>query len=298
MSGSSNKYEISVIIPTYNRSQLLQYTLDSLCLQQIEPWRFEVIVSDDGSSDHTRGMISRYEHMLNLKYVYQEDRGYRVASARNNAIRRSAGNVCLFIDAGVILHVDCVAEHIRFHRTKIYRKSAIGYVYGFDHHQKSNTLLKDLIVPSDPVYSIRQLEKSPQFRDVRDKHYRKYNYKIENLPAPWYYFWTCHVSVSTEDIVKIGLFDEAYDGRWGVEDNDLGIRLYQDDVQICLLRTALSIHYPHFKDQEQRKREGYRNLLYLHHKFNMLETKLCVENYDNGLVDLNEIILKLLQDIP
>ena len=63
------KKEISVIIPTYNRSELLEYTLKSLSLQELSKDRFEVIVADDGSTDDTRGLTLKYERLMNLKEI-------------------------------------------------------------------------------------------------------------------------------------------------------------------------------------------------------------------------------------
>jgi cellulose synthase/poly-beta-1,6-N-acetylglucosamine synthase-like glycosyltransferase len=53
-----NRYfDISLIIPTYNRSSLLKYTMESLLQQNYNLDRIQVIVSDDGSSDDTADML-------------------------------------------------------------------------------------------------------------------------------------------------------------------------------------------------------------------------------------------------
>ena len=62
-----SKYDISVIMPTYNRSNLLEYSLQSLVLQDIDPGRFEVVIGDDGSSDDTREVIRKYEKQINIQ---------------------------------------------------------------------------------------------------------------------------------------------------------------------------------------------------------------------------------------
>src|SRR5690606_38740256 len=130
------KYDVSVIIPTYNRAKLLGYTLDSLVSQNTNKDRFEVVVGDDGSSDETAQVVEAYRDSLNIKYTFQEDKGYRPASARNKAIRLAEGAICLFVDSSVILHPDCIDEHIRFHKSHVSPVSAIGYVYGFDHNEE------------------------------------------------------------------------------------------------------------------------------------------------------------------
>jgi GT2 family glycosyltransferase len=157
-------------------------------------------------------------------------------------------------------------------------------------------LLKKLVVHTDPANSIKRLSKYQVFHDVREDHYARYDDRIDSLPAPWYYFWTCHLSIARRDLIKVGFFDENYDGRWGVEDNDLGFRLHQAGVSICLLRTALSIHYPHGKNKVERQLEGYQNCIYFHNKFKTLETRLFLDHYRDlgtSLADINAMSLKL-----
>lgn len=300
MKMSKSKYDLSVIIPTYNRSQLLSYTLESLVTQDVNKDQFEVIICDDGSSDDTKEKIKQFESLLNLKYVFQEDKGYRPASARNNGIRLSEAEICLFIDSGVILNVNAIREHIVFHRKSPVSVAPIGYVYGFDHGMNLEDLLITMVNPKDPETSIRNIAQYESFHDVRESHYAVYDDQIDRLPAPWLYFWTCHLSVKTIELIKIGLFDERYDGRWGVEDNDLGFRLHQNGVKICLLRTATSIHYPHGKDIAGRALEGYHNCVYFHNKFNTVYTRIFLENYantDGPMTDINAEGSKILQEV-
>lgn len=300
MRNLQDKYEVTVIIPTYNRDVLLSYTLDSLIKQNIPVSKFEVVIGDDGSSDNTREMLTRYEKLLNVKYAFQEDLGYRPASARNMAIRLAEGKICLFVDSGVMLDANCISEHIHFHAKKDFPVSAIGYVYGFDHNEESEELLMRLVSPADPTNSIKRLSHYEVFRDVREPHYIKYKDKLEDLQAPWYYFWTCHLSIARKDLFQVGLFDEKYDGRWGVEDNDLGFRLHQMGVKICLLRTAQSIHYPHGKNKSERQMEGYFNCIYFNEKFNTIETGLFLESYTKKsmtLEDINELSLNLTKKV-
>ncbi|WP_431243045.1 glycosyltransferase family 2 protein [Flavobacterium sp. P21] len=54
-----NKPEISIIIPVYNRQDLLPYTLDSIQKQTFEDW--ECILIDDHSSDASFSVMESYE---------------------------------------------------------------------------------------------------------------------------------------------------------------------------------------------------------------------------------------------
>jgi glycosyltransferase involved in cell wall biosynthesis len=289
--------DVSVIIPTYNRSELLDYSLNSLVLQEPGQTSFEVIVADDGSSDNTKEIVRSYAEKMDVKYVFQEDKGYRPASARNLGISIAQGDICVMIDSGVILDPSCLVEHVNFHRSKGTKVAAIGYVYGFD--QGDDELLdklKEIVIPMKPKESISNLSKDKAFKDARDYHYINYRDKIQELPAPWIYFWTCHLSVGRENLINVGMFDEQYNGRWGCEDNDLGFRLNQSGTGIHLLRSAKSIHYPHYEDFSEKKKQGYLNCLYFNDKFRTAETQLFLDTYMNDIfTDIN--IMRMLERV-
>lgn len=293
MTNSHCKYSLSVIIPTYNRIELLSHTLKSLALQKVDKSFFEVIIVDDGSSDDTLSLVKRFEKTLHIKYVYQEDRGYRPSSARNLGIKIASSKICLFIDSGIILGQNCIKDHIDFHESTSHNFAAIGYILGYDEKYKTVNKLDSLIDFENLDLSIENVCKTENFLDAREVRYNKYSDKIENLPAPWVYFWGGHVSVSRENLIAVDLFDENFDGRWGVEDNELGFRLHKNGVKIMLLRSAKSIHYPHELGDINRQADGRQNCIYFHEKFNSFETSLFLKHYmDPSFVDLNELLSK------
>jgi len=293
MKESQDLYCVSVIVPTYNRSKLLDYTLNSLVLQSMPKSNFEVVVADDGSTDNTLEVVEKYRERLNLKYVFQEDKGYRPASARNAGIRAAEGKVVVMVDSGVILNTNCLEAHYDLHIEKGPKVVAIGYVYGFDQGDGMMTVFKRLLIPEEPADSIKFISKDKMFYDVRDYHYTTYQDNIQDLPAPWYYFWTCHLSVSREQLLSVGLFDEQYDGKWGCEDNDLGLRLHMDGGKYFVLRKAQSIHYPHESNMKDKVEQGYQNCIYFHNKFPTAETKLFLETYRNEIfTDINAILMR------
>jgi glycosyltransferase involved in cell wall biosynthesis len=69
--------DISVLIPTYNRGDLIGETLDSILCQTLPPK--EVIVVDDGSQDDTALIISKYNDKI--RYLRQDNAGQCVARA-------------------------------------------------------------------------------------------------------------------------------------------------------------------------------------------------------------------------
>ena len=84
---------ISVIIPTHNRCELLRRALLSVFAQTLLPT--EVVVIDEGSTDNTATMI-RTEFPA-VSYYYQENSG--VSSARNLGIQHTTGDWLAFLDS-------------------------------------------------------------------------------------------------------------------------------------------------------------------------------------------------------
>jgi glycosyltransferase involved in cell wall biosynthesis len=83
---------VSVVIPTYNRVSLLKEAIDSVNRQTYR--RFEVIVVDDGSEDHTRFVVDEYE----LGFVSVPHCG-RPGYLRNLGVENASGELLAFLDS-------------------------------------------------------------------------------------------------------------------------------------------------------------------------------------------------------
>lgn len=71
---------VSVIIPTYNYARFIGEAIESVLAQTHRD--FEIIVVDDGSTDETGDVVSRFSE---VRYIYQPNQG--IASARNEGVR-------------------------------------------------------------------------------------------------------------------------------------------------------------------------------------------------------------------
>lgn len=91
----------SVVIPVYNRSDLLRAVLDGLTKQTISPNEFEVLVCDDGSTESLAPTVAQFVGFLpRLRHLTQPNQG--PAAARNLGIAHAAGDVVLFLDSDVV----------------------------------------------------------------------------------------------------------------------------------------------------------------------------------------------------
>jgi len=86
---------VSVIIPAFNAGQFVHHAIESV-LQQTVP-DFEVIVIDDGSTDHTVEAVSPYLFDSRVSCISQKNRG--LPGARNAGAQKSRGDYLAFLDA-------------------------------------------------------------------------------------------------------------------------------------------------------------------------------------------------------
>jgi len=88
-----NSPRVSVIIPTYNRAQMLVECLESVISQTFTD--YEVIVIDDGSTDDTGELVKPY--LDRIEYIKHENKGN--AAARNSGLDIARGELIAFLDS-------------------------------------------------------------------------------------------------------------------------------------------------------------------------------------------------------
>lgn len=96
---------ISVIVPTYNRADFVSETVRSILDQSLQS--IEVLVIDDGSTDHTREALQEFAAYGNFHYRFKENEGRSIA--RNMGIEMAKGDYMMFLDSDDILEPDALA---------------------------------------------------------------------------------------------------------------------------------------------------------------------------------------------
>ena len=106
----------SVVIPTWNRLEILPEVLDALEVQEGAP-SFEVVVVDDGSSDGTeKWLAERGEGRFPLRRIRQENSG--PAEARNRGVREAVGDRVAFLGDDTVPHKGWLAHHAEAHERR------------------------------------------------------------------------------------------------------------------------------------------------------------------------------------
>ena len=119
---------VSVIIPTYNRADMLVDTIEAVFAQTYRP--IEVVVVDDGSTDDTREVISRRWPEIN--YVWQEHHG-RPSVGRNAGIRHSRGEFIALLDSDDLMLPQQLETLVRFLRDHPHIQFAFSDFFVMEH---------------------------------------------------------------------------------------------------------------------------------------------------------------------
>jgi glycosyltransferase involved in cell wall biosynthesis len=195
---------ISVVIPTFQRREIVMATVRSLARQDItEP--FEVIVVVDGSTDGTAQTLRALDAPHPLIVLEQPNQG--ASTARNSGAACARGDIILFIDDDMEAHPHLLIEHERSHREGA--EVVLGH---FPLHPLS---------PQNLLSSLVQ-----QWVDER----ALYLTKVPGLELTVEHLYDLHaaqLSVRREVFHAIGGFSGTFTsgGAFGNEDYDFGYRL-------------------------------------------------------------------------
>ena len=90
---------VSVIMPTFNRAEIIGEAIRSVIEQEYENW--ELMVCDDGSTDHTESIVAQFAD-ARIRYCKLDKRG--AAAARNVGLERAGGDIFAYLDSDNIWH--------------------------------------------------------------------------------------------------------------------------------------------------------------------------------------------------
>lgn len=93
---------ISVVIPAYNADKFIVRALASIESQTLKP--DEVIVVDDGSTDHTALRVEEFAGRSELALVLERQSNRGSSAARNHGVRKAAGELITFLDADDLIY--------------------------------------------------------------------------------------------------------------------------------------------------------------------------------------------------
>ena len=105
---------VSVVIPTYNRAELINRAIESVLQQTYSD--VEIIVVDDASEDETESAVKKIKSDK-LRYIRLKQNG-GACKTRNMGIRAAKGNYVAFLDSDDMWKTDKLEKQMAFLREK------------------------------------------------------------------------------------------------------------------------------------------------------------------------------------
>jgi glycosyltransferase involved in cell wall biosynthesis len=210
--------DISIVIPTHNRSATLQRTLGALACQKTASFRFEVIVVDDGSTDDTEGTVLSMDSAYPLRFIKQKQSG--AAAARNRGAEAADAPLILFIDDDMEATPQLIHAHVNAHRRHP-DGVVIGYFTTPCQGRSSDFLAVDM-----------SLWWSHRFSEMGKESHR---FTFQDI-------FTGNFSLARELFIRTGKFDDLFH-RMAGEDYEFGWRLLKNRVRFRFVPEAATFHH-------------------------------------------------------
>ncbi len=204
--------KFSIVIPTFNTTDVLGQCLDALSNQSVDKNCFEVIVINDGGTSDVGKDINSVNSGIDITYLSQDHKG--PAAARNLGIDRARGEIILLLDDDSMPTLNWMEATIKAWDSFPELDGIGGYV----------------------------------IKDSRDSIYCRVNADFFNWYLEQYsseqsssFLVTCNAGYRKAILNKIGRFDESFKRASG-EDRDLNIKILSAGGKLKLDKNILVYH--------------------------------------------------------
>lgn len=264
---------ISVIIPTYNKASRLRLVLLSL-LNLVCEIPTEVIVVNDGSTDETGDMLTKFEMQyrssvpFDLRVIHTENQGR--SAARNIGWQSASGDLIVFTDDDLILHPQFIQAHQNAHNwnntlvhgcikdlpfVKFFKDPATGDFW--EGGRGKEGLRQHLVTPEIVLHNQDFIERSARLTKF-EKHIHELLLRVHHdfhAEVCWVCCTGGNFSILKRHLSEVGGFDINLGKKWGCEDLELGYRLSKTGVGFTLCMNAVNYHLSHFRHTTKEEHE-------------------------------------------
>ncbi|GBF12334.1 glycosyltransferase family 2 protein [Tepidibacillus sp. HK-1] len=306
------KKDVSIIMPSYNKYPLNLFSLYALANQKYDLSKMEVILIDDASTDLTPKLKSfkapfKYHYIRYDKNLGRSKARNVGISLANGSVIIFLDSEIIVDSHFVANHLENHSEEENMVVTGAlrqygvyttlypdFRNDQIEKFYSLirgkplllrrwqlipgNHLRNLKTIRKRLKQAQKPIPLLSQKEiksrfyqqltfPKPLFADVR-KHFGD---QLIGYHLPWQAFLSGNVSLKKELLDKVGYFDEDYQG-WGLEDTDMGYRLYKIGAVLKNDQGVPHYHQEHPFSTQQQHRDMFKNYLIYQRKHPEFET--------------------------
>jgi glycosyltransferase involved in cell wall biosynthesis len=210
--------DVSVIIPTYNREEMLVQTIKCLLNQKFE-YDYEILIVDQTKkhNDLTQEFLNKIQETeKKIRYFLLDNSG--LTPARNFGLKNCKGNIIIFVDDDITCDENFIKNHYLIHKE------------GFD-------VVQGRVIETNKEHRIK---KNPtwiypwiKFLGGNNCLHRA---KTNSLTG-------CNFSITQKVVEKVGYFDERYINVAIREDSDYGYRCYKAKMNMIFDPSPCVIHH-------------------------------------------------------
>lgn len=251
---------VSIVIPVYNRKEKLGKTLAALTHSTYPLDLMEIIIADDGSSDEPDQLVEQFQNFFPIKYVSQSDKGFRAARIRNKGVDEATHEDLIFLDCDMLPEPTLVEAFMKY----LHVSDKVVLLGGRRYVNTDAYSIQDVLEDIEPILALPSQcadtgsgpeRDEPPTEDWRYEIYRNTD-NLKNEKYPFNTYCAGNIGISKALFKQVGGFDESF-VHWGMEDTEIGYRLYRNGAWFIPVEDAKALHQePPGGSNETNRTEG------------------------------------------
>lgn len=191
----SKSYDLQIVIPAYNVEKYIGDCLESVFSQQTR-YSYYVVVVNDGSTDNTAVILSKYQNHDNIRIIHQQNCG--ISSARNKGLERIEAEYVTFLDSDDQLMPFAIENMMNVAKSGNCDMVAGGY----EAFRKDQILYSLMLQTSDSYLTIPGFPWGKVYRSslFTNTHFPE-KYEFEDTLVSMILFQKCQHIMSIPDVV-------------------------------------------------------------------------------------------------
>jgi len=221
---------ISIIIPTFNRNEILCRTLSNIIQYKHQ---FNELIIIDQTKLHepdTTVFLNDLKEKEYIKYIYINSAN--LPNARNIGIENSSGDIIIFFDDDIEINEHTIPSHISaFNNNETGGVTGKVTIVNINNKKKIKDYIKFFL-----FYFLKKKASYICFFGILSDFTKNKILKSDTCIG-------CNMSFRKETVIKCGAFDSNYTGNAYREDTDISMRIRKEGYKIMYVPQASVIHY-------------------------------------------------------